>query len=47
VPGTTEIENYEPPDKGWGIVIGRFRPRPEPKPEAEEPLDDAEERDES
>jgi hypothetical protein len=30
VPGSTEIENYEPSDEGWGIVIGPFmRPTPE------------------
>ena len=28
--GVTIIENYVPPDKGWGIVVGRFmRPKPE------------------
>jgi hypothetical protein len=30
VPGNTEIENYEPSDEGWGIVVGPFmRPTPE------------------
>jgi hypothetical protein len=29
MPGNTVIENYEPPDKGWGIVLGSFiRPQP-------------------
>jgi hypothetical protein len=27
--GNTEIPNYEPPDKGWGIVIGPFMRKPE------------------
>jgi hypothetical protein len=28
--GSTEIENYEPDDEGWGVVIGPFmRPMPE------------------
>jgi hypothetical protein len=35
--GITIIENYEPEDKGWGIVVGRLRPKPEPKPDVEEP----------
>jgi hypothetical protein len=35
------IEDYEPDDRAWGVVIGPFV---RPKPEAEEPLDeDAEE----
>jgi hypothetical protein len=29
------IENYEPPDEGWGIVVGRFRPKPE-RPEQDD-----------
>jgi hypothetical protein len=36
MPGLTEIENYEPSDKGWGVVIGRFMRKPEPKPEHED-----------
>lgn len=35
--GNTVIENYEPDDKGWGIVLGPFM---RPKPDAEEPLDE-------
>ena len=35
---STEIENYEPSDDGWGTVIGRFMPRPESKAE-EQPAD--------
>jgi hypothetical protein len=44
--GNTLIEDYVPPDKGWGIVIGplirpEHRPRPEQadqrEPEAPEP----------
>jgi hypothetical protein len=31
--GLRIIENYKPPDDGWGIVIGRLRPKPEPKPD--------------
>lgn len=27
--GSTEIENYEPDDRGWGVVLGRFMPKPE------------------
>ena len=38
--GNTVIENYEPPDKGWTIVLGTLRTKPEPKPEA---LDEPEE----
>jgi hypothetical protein len=46
VPGFTEIENYEPPNEGFRIVLGRFMAKPEPKPHAEEPRDeDAEEQD--
>jgi hypothetical protein len=30
------IPNYEPPDRGWSVSLGRFRPKPEPKPEADE-----------
>jgi hypothetical protein len=41
VPGFTPIENYEPPDKGWGIVVGRLMPKP-PEPE-EQQADDADE----
>jgi hypothetical protein len=40
------IPNYVPPDKGWGIVVGRFVQPPEPKAE-EPPGDDGEEQDES
>jgi hypothetical protein len=30
--GSKEIENYEPSDERWSIVIGPFiRPRPEPE----------------
>jgi hypothetical protein len=36
------IENYEPDDRGWGIVIGRSMQKPEPKPESEEQGEDAE-----
>jgi len=44
VPGFTEIENYEPSDEGWGIVIGSLTQKPEPRPEhddrdAEAPAD--------
>jgi hypothetical protein len=31
------IEGYEPDDRGWGMVIGRFRPKPEPKLEDDQP----------
>jgi hypothetical protein len=31
VPGTREIPNYEPDDKGWGIVIGPFMQKPVPE----------------
>jgi hypothetical protein len=31
VPGAKEIENYEPSDEGWGVVIGPFMQKPEPK----------------
>jgi hypothetical protein len=41
VPGSTEIPNYKPPDEGWSVVAGRFRPKPEPKP-TEKPERDAE-----
>jgi hypothetical protein len=40
VPGSTEIENYEPSDEGWGIVIGPFMQKPEPK-QADEREEDA------
>jgi hypothetical protein len=30
---STVIENYEPPDEGWSVSLGRLRPKPEPKPE--------------
>jgi hypothetical protein len=31
------IENYEPDDRGWGIVVGRFmQPTPEPKDEQQQ-----------
>jgi hypothetical protein len=39
---STEVP--KPSDKGWGIVIGHFRPKPEPKPE-EQRDDDGEARD--
>jgi ribosomal protein L37AE/L43A len=26
--GSTVIENYVPPDTGWGIVVGRFMEPP-------------------
>lgn len=29
------IENYEPDDRGWGIVVGRLMPKPEPMLEDE------------
>jgi hypothetical protein len=35
MPGSREIENYEPSDEGWEIVTGRFvRPKPEDEPDA-------------
>jgi hypothetical protein len=45
VPGNTVIEDYEPPDDGWGTVIGRFMPRPEPKAE-EQPAEGEEQQSE-
>jgi hypothetical protein len=33
--GTTEIEDYIPPARGWGIALGRLRPKPEAEPERE------------
>ena len=40
MPGFTEIENYEPSDEGWGVVIGPFiRPEHRPRPEAELPAE--------
>jgi hypothetical protein len=42
MPGFTEIENYEPSDTGWGVVVGRFTPKP-PAP-VEPPADEAVER---
>jgi hypothetical protein len=41
---STEIEDYEPPDKGWIVRVGRFLPRPEtPKPEEDKDPPDREE----
>jgi hypothetical protein len=38
VPGSTEIENYEPSDEGWGIVLGPFV-RPPVEDESEDATD--------
>jgi hypothetical protein len=36
-----EIENYEPPEEAWGIVLGPFiRPEPESESESEQPEED-------
>jgi hypothetical protein len=36
----TEIENYEPSDKGWVVTVGRLRPKPEnPEPVEDEPAE--------
>jgi hypothetical protein len=44
VPGAREIPNYEPSDKGWGVVVGPLREPPAPKPQAEEqPAEDGKE----
>ncbi len=29
--GNTEIPNYQSDDRGRGVVVGRFMPKPEPK----------------
>jgi hypothetical protein len=34
VPGSTLIEDYEPDDRGWGVVTGPFiRPKPATAPD--------------
>jgi hypothetical protein len=40
MPGFTEIENYEPSDHGWGVVLGRFM-QPPAKPEVEADKDES------
>jgi hypothetical protein len=39
-----EIENYEPEDEGWSVVIGPFTQKPEPEQaderDAEAPADE-------
>jgi hypothetical protein len=36
---STEIENYEPSDEGWGIVVGRLaQPPPPSQPRAAQPV---------
>jgi hypothetical protein len=34
MPGDTEIEDYEPDDRGWGVVVGRLMPKPEHEDDA-------------
>lgn len=43
---STEIENYKPDDRGWGVVVGRFMPKPEPKREHEDDSQSSESEDE-
>jgi hypothetical protein len=48
VPGFTEIENYQPEDTAWGVVIGPFmRPPAESEQQEQDAALDPDDEDES
>jgi hypothetical protein len=44
MPGDTEVEDYEPDDRGWGVVAGGFMPKPVEEDDASQSEAEAEDR---